>query len=264
MTKSANVEWILGPRTAYGVARGTPEWDAENARRAVLRRAADRRAALIAYGGDVPRCSCCGEMRDRFLQLDHIDGGGNQHRKEVPATRLYSWLRNRAYPAGFRILCANCNFAMGITAGRECAHGTEIILFKRLSPAASLPVKAYADDAGYDLFASAPAVVHPGQFADIPTGVAMSLPFGIWARITGRSSTFRRRGLLVVDGTIDTSYTGELFTGVINLTPIPVEIATGERLAQMILHPVVHVGSVWADELPATRRGSAGFGSTGQ
>lgn len=254
-------EFILGARAPYGAARGTPEWDAENARRAVLRRASLRRAVLVAYGGEVPRCDCCGEMRDRFLQIDHVGGGGNQHRKVVPATRLYAWLRREGYPPGYRVLCANCNFAIGING--ECAHGVELLRVQRLSPLAQLPFKAHRDDAGYDLFVTEPAIIHPGQFVDIHTGVAIGLPFGVWAWVTGRSSTLRRRGLMVVDGVIDTGYTGELFTGVFNLSKDPVEVAPGERLAQLILNPVIHADTVWSDELSGSSRGENGFGSTG-
>jgi len=68
--------------------------------------------ALNAYGG--PSCVCCGEDHIECLQLDHIDGNGAEHRREEPkAKNLYVWLRQRGWPPGYRVLCVNCNFAVG-------------------------------------------------------------------------------------------------------------------------------------------------------
>jgi hypothetical protein len=73
-------------------------------------------AAYAAYGGYV--CLCCGETQHAFLSLDHVNGDGRQHRKEVggcgSGSRLYLWLKRHGYPAGmFQVLCMNCNFAKG-------------------------------------------------------------------------------------------------------------------------------------------------------
>jgi hypothetical protein len=68
-----------------------------------------RRDVIAAYGG---KCSCCGEDEFVFLAVDHIDGGGNQHRKELGGNqRFYAWLRRNEYPSGFQVLCWNCNWA---------------------------------------------------------------------------------------------------------------------------------------------------------
>lgn len=62
-----------------------------------------------AYGG---KCECCGETELIFLAIDHINGGGSKHRKEVGAgEQFYRWLRNQKYPKGYRVLCHNCNWA---------------------------------------------------------------------------------------------------------------------------------------------------------
>jgi len=63
-----------------------------------------------AYGG--PWCACCGVANMEFLSLDHIKGGGNQHRKKV-GSRLYFYLKRDGFPEGYRVLCMNCNFAIG-------------------------------------------------------------------------------------------------------------------------------------------------------
>jgi hypothetical protein len=74
-----------------------------------------RKEVLEAYGG---ACACCGERTEAFLQIDHTDGGGNVHRRMVG--KVYKWLRKNNYPAGFRVLCANCNSARGLYG--RCPH----------------------------------------------------------------------------------------------------------------------------------------------
>jgi hypothetical protein len=64
-------------------------------------------AAFDAYGG--PVCVGCGFDTEAILEIDHIDGGGNQHRKEIGQGRLYIWLRDNGYPPGYRVLCPTCN-----------------------------------------------------------------------------------------------------------------------------------------------------------
>lgn len=127
-----------------------------------------------------------------------------------------------------------------------------------------VPSRAHETDAGFDLYVSRPAVIEPNQFMDIHTDVQIAMPDGVWARIEGRSSTLRKRGLLVNTGIIDTGYTGELFAGVWNLTDEPVKVEVGERLAQLIFCPMVIPELVMATQLPETDRGTSGFGSSGQ
>lgn len=80
-----------------------------------------RLEALQAYGGPTPSCSCCNEGTLQFLALDHIDGGGRQHRLETGGGGFYTWLRRHGYPAGFRVLCHNCNMGRQINGG-TCPH----------------------------------------------------------------------------------------------------------------------------------------------
>lgn len=73
-----------------------------------------RMKAFDAYGGAV--CACCGENRIEFLTIDHIDGGGYQHRKQIgvgAGTAFCRWLKNNNYPRGYRVLCSNCNSSLG-------------------------------------------------------------------------------------------------------------------------------------------------------
>jgi len=66
--------------------------------------------AVNHYGG---KCACCNETQIEFLTIDHINGGGNQHRKELNGRNIYYWLKENGYPAGFQVLCCNCNMAKG-------------------------------------------------------------------------------------------------------------------------------------------------------
>jgi dUTP pyrophosphatase len=134
---------------------------------------------------------------------------------------------------------------------------------KRTDPAAILPSFAYPGDAGVDLTTIKGGIIEPHTGRDLPTGLRVELPEGYWARITGRSSTLRKRGLLVNEGIIDGGYRGELFVYVYNPNGSPVPIESGARLAQLILAPIVMPEVVEVDELTASLRGENGFGSSG-
>jgi hypothetical protein len=75
---------------------------------------------LTHYGNGKMECACCGESIFEFLGLDHINGGGNKHRKSIGTTRLYDYLRSHGYPDGFQVLCHNCNMAKGFRG--KCPH----------------------------------------------------------------------------------------------------------------------------------------------
>lgn len=87
-------------------------------------RKSERQRALQAYGGPEPRCVCCGEQKPSFLALDHIDGGGHRQRKETGGGGFWIWLHRNNYPAGFRVLCHNCNFGRQLNGG-ICPHEQE-------------------------------------------------------------------------------------------------------------------------------------------
>lgn len=85
-----------------------------------------RVTVLLHYGGPEPTCSCCGEHRYEFLALDHINGGGQQHRKDIMlkhGQHLYRWLIHQNFPEGFRVLCHNCNSSHGYFG--YCPHDLE-------------------------------------------------------------------------------------------------------------------------------------------
>lgn len=86
-----------------------------------------RLLVLKHYGGDPPVCACCGEHRIEFLAIDHVNGDGAEHRRQlkqqVGGQSICRWLRDNRFPAGFRVLCSNCNTAIG--AYGMCPHETE-------------------------------------------------------------------------------------------------------------------------------------------
>lgn len=155
--------------------------------------------------------------------------------------------------------------------GIEKAEPSQTVRF-HVGEGGTLPQRHHAGDAGFDLYASETVEVKPGGFLDVPTAVHAALPEGVYARITGRSSTWRTKGLIVVEGIIDTGYRGPLFAGVWNArSEYPVVIEEGERVAQLVLHDnisaLVGVNTIDResfDRLPGDGRGAAGFGSTGK
>jgi deoxyuridine 5'-triphosphate nucleotidohydrolase len=138
---------------------------------------------------------------------------------------------------------------------------------KLLTPQAKMPEMSHpGEDAGYDLFVSRKVVVPPHSFTDVHTDISVELPKGYWSRITGRSSTLRKRNLLVNEGIIDNGYRGELFAGVWNLGSAPITIYPGDRIAQLIIHKIESNGwnTKLVDTLSNSERGANGFGSTGK
>ncbi|QIE56422.1 dUTP diphosphatase [Pikeienuella piscinae] len=138
-------------------------------------------------------------------------------------------------------------------------------------PALGLPAYATAGAAGADLRASfapesraAGLTLAPGARALVPTGLSMAVPEGFEAQIRPRSGLALRHGLTVANapGTIDSDYRGEVKALLVNLGDAPVLIAHGDRVAQMVIAPVVRATFAAAD-LDRTRRGEGGFGSTG-
>ena len=134
----------------------------------------------------------------------------------------------------------------------------------------ALPEYHSAHAAGLDLLAAvpedSPLILPPGQRALVPTGLAIALPSGYEAQVRPRSGLASRHGVTVLNspGTIDADYRGEIGVLLINHGEMPFSIRRGERIAQMVIAPVVRVELAPAAELSATPRGGGGFGSTGR
>jgi dUTP pyrophosphatase len=159
---------------------------------------------------------------------------------------------------------------------------------KKLHPDAVLPVYAKPGDAGFDLASVEHVVIEPGETKVIKTGLAFEIPPGYELQVRPRSGVSRKTNLLVVLGTVDSGYRGEVGVIVKNMEPFidatgdvikhidgyeeplcgEAEIGSyvilkGDRIAQGVIAPVETACFVEVDELSDSERGSGGFGSTG-
>jgi dUTP pyrophosphatase len=132
---------------------------------------------------------------------------------------------------------------------------------------AQLPRYMSASAAGLDLCAALdePIVLQPGERTLLPTGLALAIPVGFEGQVRPRSGLALRQGISMVNtpGTIDADYRGEIGIILINHGQDPVTIATGDRIAQLVIAPVVQADLQLVDSLDDTERGSGGFGHTG-
>ena len=131
-----------------------------------------------------------------------------------------------------------------------------------------LPLPAYArpGDAGLDLCAAEAVTVEPGARVLVRTGIALAIPDGFAALVLPRSGLALRHGLTVLNspGLIDAGYRGEVKVLVVNTDrQTAVKLARGDRIAQLVVQRVEEVELTEVDELPASERGTGGFGSTG-
>lgn len=101
----------------------TKQWRKDNPQSAFKSRHQYKINALTHYGGNPPICMCCGEEHIEFLTIDHILGGGTEHRREINRKTIYHWLYTNNYPEGYRVLCMNCNLAYGVYG--YCPHQTK-------------------------------------------------------------------------------------------------------------------------------------------
>jgi dUTP diphosphatase len=139
------------------------------------------------------------------------------------------------------------------------------IPFLSLDPELSAPVAAHAGDAGIDLRARVDTTLDEGEWAMVPTGVAVAIPEGYAGLVAPRSGLAARHAISVVNGpgVVDAGYRGEINVILINHGTAPVTLSRGDRVAQLVVVPVAQVDLVKVEELPDSERGAGGFGSTG-
>ncbi len=146
-----------------------------------------------------------------------------------------------------------------------------VIHVKQLPHGAGLELPSYetAGSAGMDLRAALEdgkaLVLKPGERALVETGLSIALANGFEAQIRPRSGLAIKHGVTCLNtpGTIDSDYRGEIKIILINLGQEDFAINRGDRIAQMVVAPVIQASWQVVDELPATDRGTGGFGSTG-
>lgn len=142
------------------------------------------------------------------------------------------------------------------------------IAVKKLRENAHLPTYGSAEAAGADLYACLDDVItiEPGETVFIPTGIALEVPKGCAGLIYARSSMGTKRGLAPANkvGVIDSDYRGEISVVLHNHSKMQQQIAPGERIAQLLITPVLTPAYEEVESLSDTDRGAGGFGSTGK
>jgi deoxyuridine 5'-triphosphate nucleotidohydrolase len=142
--------------------------------------------------------------------------------------------------------------------------------FVKTHPDAQLPVRKHDNlaygDTGYDVTAVESVTIPARSAAIVPTGLTLAnLPAGIWIRIESRSGLAFKHNIQAFNGIIDNNYRGDLGVKLINHSDTDYTVNKGDRIAQLVLYPLVAVvRSEFTDTVTETDRGASGFGSTGR
>ena len=137
-----------------------------------------------------------------------------------------------------------------------------MIQFKKLSDTAKIPTRGTPQSAGLDLYSDETVLLRPGKYKLIKTNVAVALPEGTVGMIRPRSGLAVKHGLDILAGEIDADYRDGLGVVIINHGESKYEISQGDRIAQLVIHPVIMEHATQVGELDETSR-TGGFGSTG-
>lgn len=143
------------------------------------------------------------------------------------------------------------------------------IKVKKLSTTAIIPTRQSSGSMGADLYADIPGdiIIRPGETQKIPTGIAIELPTNeLGAFVFGRSGLGINYGIAPANkvGCIDSDYRGEIIVGLRNYSSKDFIVKKGDRIAQLVIMPVVLSEFIQVDELGHTERGYGRFGSTGE
>jgi dUTP pyrophosphatase len=145
---------------------------------------------------------------------------------------------------------------------------TPRVQFRRLRPDAIVPRYQTEHAAGMDLHAAidSAVVIEAGDAATVGTGLAVAIPPGFEGQVRPRSGLAAKHRVTLTNspGTVDADYRGEVMILLINHGPEPVRIGPHDRIAQLVIAPVVHAQIEEVESLPDTARGAGGFGSTGR
>lgn len=128
------------------------------------------------------------------------------------------------------------------------------------------PQCATPGSAGYDLIANVDVALAPGRWAQVGTGLYLELPSGYVAQVCPRSGLALKHGISILNapGIIDSDYRGEIKILLVNHGALRYNVKNGDKIAQLVFVPVVHVQMKHIDQLTETDRAEGGFGSTGR
>ncbi len=145
---------------------------------------------------------------------------------------------------------------------------------KLVEPGAQAPAKMTPGSAGFDLYSAEAVEVPPARCLDggraevgralVSTGLVVELPPGTVGRVASRSGLSTRHNIETGAGWIDSDYRGIVRVELKNLGPAPYRVNRGDRIAQLVVLPLAEVAVAVVPDVEGTRRGSGGFGSTGQ
>lgn len=137
------------------------------------------------------------------------------------------------------------------------------VKIKKISQDIILPNYAHKGDAGMDLFSTKDICLEQNQRILVPLGFSMEFPEGYVALIKGKSGLALNKGVAILGGVIDHNYRGEYAAILLNTGYDDVIIKKGQKIAQLLIQPIVTAEFEEVNELSDTKRGSGGFGSTG-
>lgn len=133
-----------------------------------------------------------------------------------------------------------------------------------LTEGAKVPTKGSNEAAGWDLYAIDEQIILPLSRCVVPTGISIALPQNTVGLIWPRSGLAHKHGIDVLAGVIDSDYRGEISVILQNHSGVPVIIKSGDRIAQILIQPIVPVNLMLVSDLDDTTRGTGAFGSTGK
>lgn len=137
------------------------------------------------------------------------------------------------------------------------------LLIKKLVPGATMPTRASPGSVGYDLYSTETMRIKSRERGIVSTGIAATIPMGVYGRIAPRSGLTVRHGIQTGAGVIDPDFTGELKVILFNHGTETFEIKQGDRVAQLILEKCETPLIEEVQEMKETQRGTRGFGSSG-
>lgn len=146
---------------------------------------------------------------------------------------------------------------------------TKRLKFLKTHPDAVLPERKHNDpdtgDSGYDMTAVEDTVVPARSATVVPVGLTLAdVPAGLFFRIESRSGLQFKHSISAFPGVIDNQYRGDLGVRLINDSDVDYQVKKGDRIAQIVLYPLIAAPTEWAEGVTETDRGASGFGSTGR